>query len=844
MRLLTKNFLKSKILFGLTLVLFTIGLILSPIMFKNSTSALSGSEFQAGNIIEDAVFYNTGSMTPQEIQQFLNSKLPTCDTNGTQMYNSTQTRAQWAAANGRPLPPYTCLKDYSQSVPSVTNGGSDLCKNSIAGGTKSAAQIIYDSAQACGINPQVLIVMLQKEQSLITDTWPWPIQYNTAMGYACPDSGPNNSANCNSNFFGFFNQVYDAAKAFRRYEANPNSYNYKHDRNNTILYHPNTACGTSNVFIENQATASLYIYTPYRPNLAALNNLYGTGDSCSAYGNRNFWRMFNDWFGSAHGQVHSWELVSQYAYTDSSKTTPVDLNDIRPGQRIFVGVKALNTGNTNWGNVGNHPILLGTTGPQDRQSTVCDSSWLSCNRSAILKEPLVAPNQIGTFEFWLDSPEKFGEYTENFSLLVSNYKWMNDVGMNFQVRVSSGESYDWQVSSLQYFRDSSKKIAVNPAAIKASDVFYTRIVVKNTGINDWVNDSSTPVRLAPSSPSGRLSKFCHPDWLSCGRIVRMNESIVKTGQNGVFEYWNRAPAKIGVYNEKFTLLEEGVSWMDSYEMSLYYEITHGIYKWSITSQKAYTDPTKTTPVGFSSLAPGQRVYIEVRAKNTGGTTWRSGVNAPNLGTNAPHDRESKFCDTSWLNCSRPSAMDEQEVAPGEFATYGFWYNAPYEQGSYIEHFKLVVEGRSWLNENAMNFKTNIDKPSITWQPVSMYAFTDSSKTIPANLTSLSPGQRVYVGFTARNTGNSYWYRSGSKPLLVGTNVPHNRMSAFCDSTWLSCARPTLMQEFVTKPNEIATFDFWYRAPDQTGSYNEHFKLLLEGRSWLNENALNFNTVVN
>jgi hypothetical protein len=31
-----------------------------------------------------------------------------------------------------------------------------------------------------------------------------------------------------------------------------------------------------------------------------LANLYGTGDSCSAYGNRNFWRIFRDWFGSTY----------------------------------------------------------------------------------------------------------------------------------------------------------------------------------------------------------------------------------------------------------------------------------------------------------------------------------------------------------------------------------------------------------------------------------------------------------------------------------------------------------------------------------------------------------------
>jgi hypothetical protein len=71
--------------------------------------------------------------------------------------------------------------------------------------------------------------------------------------------------------------------------------------NANIQYNPNAGCGSGTVYIQNQATAGLYNYTPYQPNPAALNNLYGTGDGCSAYGNRNFWRMFNDWFGSTYG---------------------------------------------------------------------------------------------------------------------------------------------------------------------------------------------------------------------------------------------------------------------------------------------------------------------------------------------------------------------------------------------------------------------------------------------------------------------------------------------------------------------------------------------------------------
>ena len=52
------------------------------------------------------------------------------------------------------------------------------------------------------------------------------------------------------------------------------------------------------VYIENKATALLYIYTPYQPNEAALKAGAGEGDACSTYGNRNFAIIYNSMFGN------------------------------------------------------------------------------------------------------------------------------------------------------------------------------------------------------------------------------------------------------------------------------------------------------------------------------------------------------------------------------------------------------------------------------------------------------------------------------------------------------------------------------------------------------------------
>jgi hypothetical protein len=268
----------------------------------HKAAALSGADFQPGYIISDSLFFNPNAMGANDIQTFLSSKVPVCDTNGTQAsghWNSSAgryyTRAEWGTLNGNP-PPYTCLKDYTQSVPGAA--ADTYCGNGVSAGTKSAAMIISEVSWACGINPQALIVLLQKEQGLVTDDWPWPGQYQIATGYGCPDT-----AACDSQYYGFFNQVYNAAHQFQRYVKQSQLFNYRGGVTSFVLYNPNSGCGGANVYMQTNATAALYNYTPYQPNAAALANLNGSGDGCSAYGNRNFWVYFNNWFGSPTGDL-------------------------------------------------------------------------------------------------------------------------------------------------------------------------------------------------------------------------------------------------------------------------------------------------------------------------------------------------------------------------------------------------------------------------------------------------------------------------------------------------------------------------------------------------------------
>ena len=244
-------------------------------------SAPPASAFDPGYIISDALFFNGSTMNEADVQNFLSSQVSSC------------------------VAGYTCLKDYRGDT--GNQPVTPMCNGYAGASGESAARIIVKVAQSCGISPKVLLVLMQKEQSLVSSRAPSQYQFNAATGFGCPDDSP-----CDTTKAGLFNQLFNAAYYFKRYTGPPGTgpgteyttnwpARYPVGQTSAILYNPNSACGTKNVFSRNQATHALYIYTPYTPNDAALGNLYGVGDGCSAYGNRNFWRIYFDWFGNPSG---------------------------------------------------------------------------------------------------------------------------------------------------------------------------------------------------------------------------------------------------------------------------------------------------------------------------------------------------------------------------------------------------------------------------------------------------------------------------------------------------------------------------------------------------------------
>ena len=237
----------------------------------SAASRANGAVFDPGYILSDDVLSDSRSLTEAQVQAFIAEQAPGC------AFTSVT----------------TCLRAYHSALPSrpASDGGECAALEGAPGGAL-ASRIVFRVARACHINPKVLLVMLQKEQGLITTVSPTYRAYRVAMGYGCPDS-----AACDAEFYGFAAQVYRAAKQLRNYLLDPGYWRYRVGPI-AVQFSPQVGCGAEVVNIRNPATAALYNYTPYQPNDAALANSRGQGDACSSYGNRNFWVFFTEWFGS------------------------------------------------------------------------------------------------------------------------------------------------------------------------------------------------------------------------------------------------------------------------------------------------------------------------------------------------------------------------------------------------------------------------------------------------------------------------------------------------------------------------------------------------------------------
>lgn len=544
---------KRSIFIGALTLLVAASLLFVYVVRTNNAHAVSGADWSAGNIIDDSIFYNGNDMTADEVQSFLNQKVPTCDTNGTKQSElGGGTRAQYAASKGYSLP-IICIKEYYENPDTKAN---NLGTGVRPPGSISAAQIIKNAAVQYGVGTKVLLVILEKEMSLVTDDWPLPNSYRKAMGFGCPDTAP-----CDAQYYGFYNQVTSAARQYVIYKNNPNSYRHVAGKTNPVLYNPTSSCGNSGVYISSTATAGLYNYTPYQPNQAALSNLYGAGDGCSAYGNRNFWTMYSNMFGSTSAApTYTYSVNSKQYYSDAAFQNRIsDTPSIEPGSTVYVKLSVKNTGNQTWYK---NTLSLGTKNPTERSSEFYTDGWISRSRVTTMSEVSVSAGNDATFSFKMKAPIQLGSYTESFGVLIEGLRWF-DGSIELPATVQTASPY-YSVKAVSFdtYKDAARTQRVDPSSIGiyTGSKIYAKAVIKNVG-----NQILTPdvTKLATTEPIDRTTLYSDSSWINQNRVTTAQEGQIRPNENGTYLFSFTAPATLQTRTlENFGIVREGYSWLN------------------------------------------------------------------------------------------------------------------------------------------------------------------------------------------------------------------------------------------------------------------------------------------
>ena len=324
--------------------------------------ARTKADFNANNLISDGAFVDVNKMGAGSIQSFLERR-------------------------------GSFLKDYSE------NG-------------RMAAAIIYDAAHGYGdasgningiainsstgtVNPEVILVTLQKEQSLISRTSRDDNALRKAMGYGCPDSG-----GCNSAYAGFTKQVENAAWQLR--------YNYERAQGHGFSDYQ---VGQSFSFsdwngqhsgrYDNRATAALYRYTPHVYN-----------------GNYNFYTFYVQWF-----------QTPEYGASYVTQSGPING---APGSTQNVSVTFKNVGSQTWSRNSAHPVILAVHYRKDMEGfnkRFRSGGWISADRVARLPND-VAPGGTVTIPFTVTIPSDLGpgQYQFFTQLVCEGYTWFSEYG--------------------------------------------------------------------------------------------------------------------------------------------------------------------------------------------------------------------------------------------------------------------------------------------------------------------------------------------------------------------------------------------------------------------------------
>jgi len=410
--------------------------------------------------------------------------------------------------------------------------------------------------------------------------------------------------------------------------------------------------------------------------------------------------------GATFGQVAQWVVtVTNPVFTSSlvSVTGPpadgsgapaplTGLNVVMPRTgSVTLQVRIRNTGNVAWPlNAG---VRLATSDARWRESTAAGPEWVSKSVVGPVKSvdgnasaTSVAPGQVGVFPLTLHGNDvAAGGVVETFEAGYFNYAWLDGAKVRLNVY-----RYDPAVSRLS--RSETRLPGTMPLVAYPGDRKTLVIRVRNLGGSAWPVGSTETLA---TSPAGRADALRTSSWLSPTQPSRLLANVSRPGQTQVW------PGEVGEYRVAIDPTNKPVAkyaeWYQVMAADLRYGPVIGTYV--SLSAATFTGQLVRNSTGVVVPVGGAAMY-SFDVKNTGNTTWQVDPASAVRATAS----NSKSANTSWINTSRPTALDGNvtrrgatDVRPGEVGRFTFVLSANGRAaGTYTETF-----GVGWETWRAM-----------------------------------------------------------------------------------------------------------------------------------------------
>ncbi len=785
------------------------------------------ASFNANNVMDNGVFDNSGTMNATQIDNWLNSNFGSAGCLGTDHGFSAP----------QPI-------GYSPTGPSATGGfsyGSDV----------SAGTVIYDAATAYGLNPQVILTMLQAQESLLNGTGTYgctATAYTQAMGYDCPNTNVYNysgfelysingqpvtstgsTGTCvnNATTAGFSRQVVVAAWQLKfdeeRAQGNvnwnvqlsnfpnsgdvwdnsddpPSCYPFfmtqgTYARSTSTNPCPSSSSPPGNQLIYYDGSGTLADGTTVQFDNGATASLYDYTPFIA--GNEEFDSVFEQYFGGIYAQPYVASYYSQSSYPRLSQ-----------GQQTTVTISYQNLGSQPWYDnnslssapSGTYPVHLSTGNPVNSAS-LFSSGWPSSDRPALnfsavylsdgqtlaSNQNVVQPGEIGQFSFTITDPQ---------TLMPGTYQ------QYFQpVAEGSSQYFNNPGTFLDVTVLPTNNIALYSQATTSQTIYPSdnqnySLMFTNTG-NVPLYDSQSigsappgnyPTHLAISCPMNTNSPFATSNWANPSRPAINFAAVYESNGTTLAPNQNIAePGQIVKFSFNFQVPANYAA--GSYATCLQ-PVLEGTSSGTYSNLGVSTTivvPTASVLAYSGNSTPVSAVSGEPGTDSF--TITNVGNSTLASGSIVLTSNGAAFQSPSWTSSTNIETISSS-LAAGASTTISVPYLSPTVSNNTTTSLAI------YFNDSSSNLvhDSNVTLPFSVAAPIYSASYAGESP-----YPTLSYGETGTIYFKYKNTGNKPWYDNNSLstavsrsplPVHLATNVPMNRPSGF-DYNWPSPSRPAL-----------------------------------------------------